>query len=141
MVNTGRENQEVMKRFFSGEMSEEERLKLLDYPDTVELLCKPRALTINSSGSKDSSKNIEKTTIEKIEDLIKQGEINFAIDLIKGLGEDIPDYERFLEDGKIFQTGVHKIDLRKFLTTLQHTQIDRPFETAKVNIFQIRALR
>ena len=105
MVNTGRENQEVMKRFFSGEMSEEERLKLLDYPGTVELLCKPRALTINSSGSKDSSRNIEKTTIEKIEDLIKQGEINFAIDLIKGLGEDIPDYERFLEGGRIDHSG------------------------------------
>jgi len=105
MVNTARENQEVMKRFFSGEMSEEERLKLLDHPGTVELLCKPRAITINSSDSKDTSTNIEKTTIEKFEDLIKQGEINFAIDLIKGLGEDIPDYERFLEGGRIDHSG------------------------------------
>ena len=66
MVNTARENQEVMKRFFSGEMSEEERLKLLDHPGTVELLCKPRAITINSSDSKDTSTNTEKNYYRKI---------------------------------------------------------------------------
>ena len=105
MVNAVKKSEEVMKRFFSGTMSEEERLAILDKKGTAELVRKYLELSKVFIVDKDLPKDIEKTDIEKIEDLINQGEVKFAIDLIKGLGENISDYEKFLEGGRIDQNG------------------------------------
>ena len=105
MVKTGLENQEVMKVFFSGEMSEEERLSILDEKGIADSARKYLESTNVFTDDKHLSRNIERTDVEKIEDLIKKGEVNFAIDLIKSLGENISDYEKFLEGGRIDQNG------------------------------------
>ncbi|MDG1324582.1 MAG: hypothetical protein P8P49_02365 [Opitutales bacterium] len=105
MVNTGLENQEVMKRFFSGEMSEEERLAILDENGSADVVKKYWESSNFFTVDKDLPKNVERTDAEKIEDLIKQGEVNFAIDLIKGLGENISDYDKFIKGGRIDPKG------------------------------------
>lgn len=105
MVNTGRENQELMKGFFSGEMPEAERLQVLDNKDLVGLLRQYWKSKTVFTKDQNSSDNIEKSDAEKIEDLIKEGELEFAIDLIKGLGENISDYDKFLEGGRIDPQG------------------------------------
>ena len=105
MVNAVQENEEIMKRFFSGTMSEEDRLAILDEKGSADLVRKYLESSNLFMVNHDLSKDAERTEIEKIEDLIKQGEVDFAIDLIKGLGENISDYEKFLEGGRIDQNG------------------------------------
>lgn len=105
MVNIGQENEEAMRRFVSGKMSEEERLAILDEKGSADLVRKYLESSNLFTVNQDLSKDTEKTDTEKIEDLIKQGEVEFAIDLIKGLGENISDYEKFLIGGRIDQNG------------------------------------
>ena len=105
MVNIGQENEEAMRRFVSGKLSEEERLAILDEKGSADLVRKYLESSNLFTVNQDLSKDTEKTDIEKIEDLIKQGEVEFAIDLIKGLGENISDYEKFLIGGRIDQNG------------------------------------
>ena len=96
---------ELIKKFFSGEMSEEERLDMLDDASMVELICSSLFAKGGNPETKLSDQKVNHSNFEKIEKLFLKGEFEFAMDLIVGLKLDESIFRQLLEGGRIDQNG------------------------------------
>lgn len=96
---------ELIKKFFSGQMPDEERLEMLDDAVMVELICNSLSAKEGDSTTELSDQKVNLSNFEKIEKLFVKGEFEFAMDMITGLRLDESLFSQILEGGRIDQNG------------------------------------
>ena len=92
--------------FFSGDLSEAERLRMLDDPESVaQLIGFIKSPSLPSKNKKEEEPEKKESKLDKIERLLIAGETEFATELLHGSKGNFIGYEKLLEGGRIDGNG------------------------------------
>jgi len=97
-------NNEKVSDFWQGKLTQEERLAMIDDPSMVAALLE--SMGNRPSARKESTEpEVLESSVEKLEKLLKSGEMEFALDLIRSGALQDEDYSGMLEGSRIDDNG------------------------------------